>query len=295
DEAGRRCQDLRAEPRRVPAAGPRVRRSPRCPGRPHQAAAAPGQHAPVRRDAVRRAGPVGGGRGLRGDPWRRLPAPRGRLADLGDRGDEGRCEVLPGLVEPDLGPVRGAGQGLRGDRCRGGRAAVQRPRSPAGQRWLRGPGGLGRRLGLRGRLGLRLTARDGEAGRWRLRGPGLRAGLVSGRAWVPGGPGFRAEPGPGLTWSPRNRCPAWPGPRGTAARGWPGPAETPFRGLPSRNPRWNHVGPRSLRGRGSVRASGLSSPAPSRSPQGIGTVWTVQAVPFQRATNGLTTGSPFTR
>src|SRR5262249_50543582 len=187
DEAGRRCQDLRAEPRRVPAAGPRVRRSPRCPGRPHQAAAAPGQHAPVRRDAVRRAGPVGGGRGLRGDPWRRLPAPRGRLADLGDRGDEGRDEVLPGLVEPDLGPVRGAGQGLGGGRCRGGRAAVQRPVRPSGQRWLRGPGGLGRRLGLRGRLGLRLTARDGEAGRWRLRGPGLRAGLGSGRNWWPRG------------------------------------------------------------------------------------------------------------
>src|SRR5262249_61710220 len=121
--------------------------------------------------AVRRTGPLGARGGVRGHPVRRVPAPRGRPAGLGERGDEGGGEVLPGLVEPHLGPVRGAGQGLRGDRRRGGRATVRRPVRPAGQRRWRGLWGFGGGWGLV----LRLAVAAGGP-RWgEPRGPG--------RAW----------------------------------------------------------------------------------------------------------------
>ena len=83
DEDRRRRAAGRAEPRRVPPAGARVRRRAGRPRRPAQAAATAGHDAPVRRGPVRRAGPVGRRRRVPRRSWpgttraaRTTPRPR---------------------------------------------------------------------------------------------------------------------------------------------------------------------------------------------------------------------------
>ena len=68
-KTGGRLPDVRAQPRRVPPAGERVRRRARRARRPAEAAPAAGNPAPVRGGAVRRAGPLEQQRRLRATSW----------------------------------------------------------------------------------------------------------------------------------------------------------------------------------------------------------------------------------
>ncbi len=123
------------------------------------------------RDPSRRMGP------LRADRrrWRlaRLAADRGR-ADAADRGDRA---VLAALRQPERGPQRGAGRGLRHRRARLHGRAVAAAALLGPQRGARGPGALGGARG-RGRPPARLGAPDAgpDPALGRRPGHGLPAG-----------------------------------------------------------------------------------------------------------------------
>ncbi|WP_372506223.1 M48 family metallopeptidase [Actinomadura madurae] len=128
-----RDQAGRDEQRGVLAAGARVRRGRRCAGRHPEVPEPARAVAPVRGDPVRRDRPVGARRRVRADPGRRLPAPRRRRRRVGQRRDQGRRQVLPGVVGAHRRPVRR--QGPRHGRRGGGRGRrAVRPVHPARQR-----------------------------------------------------------------------------------------------------------------------------------------------------------------